>query len=316
LRILVLGAGATGGYFGGRLAQAGIDVTFLVRPRRAAQLAGNGLVIHSPRGDATIAAPKIIEARESTAPFDLILLSCKAYDLADAIESIAAHVGTTTAILPVLNGMRHLEQLDARFGRDSVLAGQCVIAATLADDGAIVHLNQMHSLTFGERDGGLSDRVRAIGAAMAKANFESHPSEQATQEMWEKWVVLATLAACTCLMRASIGDILAAPAGRSVISGIFDECCAIGAANGHAPRATFLARALATLTQEGSTLTASMLRDLERGARIEADHIVGDLLERSGKNASPAAPPALLQVAYCHLKAYEARQARAAQPPV
>jgi 2-dehydropantoate 2-reductase len=315
LRILVLGAGATGGYFGGRLAQTGADVTFLVRPRRAAQLAANGLVIRSPKGEATVAAPKTLEAGQSAAPFELVLLSCKAYDLADAIESIAAHVGAATAILPVLNGMRHLELLDARFGRERVLAGQCVIAATLADDGAIVHLNQMHSLTFGERDGGLSERVRAIGAAMAKANFESHPSEQATQEMWEKWVVLATLAACTCLMRGSIGDILAAPAGRNVIGGIFDECCGIGAANGHAPRAEFLLRARATLTQEGSALTASMLRDIERGARIEADQIIGDLLERSGKNASPAAPPSLLQVAYCHLKAYEGRQARTANVP-
>src|ERR1041385_2487183 len=221
MRILVVGAGATGGYFGGRLAEAGRDVTFLVRPRRAAQLAADGLVIRSPHGDATLPAPRTVLAEKISAPFDLILLSCKAYDLDGAIDAFAPAMGPATVILPLLNGMRHLDVLDARFGRERVLAGQCIIAATLDERGAIVHMNDNHSLTFGERDGGTSERVRAIAAAMSGARFELRLSDAAVQEMWEKWVVLATLAGSTCLMRAAIGDIVAAPAGEDVITAIF-----------------------------------------------------------------------------------------------
>ncbi len=314
MRILVLGAGATGGYFGGRLAEAGCEVTFLVRARRAAQLAANALVIKSTHGDFTLSSPRTVLSGEIAGPFDLILLSCKAYDLDSAIDAIAPAVGPGSAILPVLNGMRHLDVLDARFGRQCVLGGQCIIAATLDERGAIVHLNDAHSLTFGERDGGLSDRVRAIAEAMSGARFDARPSERATQEMWEKWTALATLAASTCLMRAAIGDILAAAAGESVISGLLAECAAIAEANGHAPRDAFIDKMRATLLQHGSTLTASMLRDVERNGPTEADHIIGDLLARRPKAVGSDSDPSLLRLAYTHLKAYEARRARSAIP--
>jgi len=309
MRILVVGAGATGGYFGGRLAEAGRDVTFLVRPKRAAQLAANGLVIRSGKGDANVPSPRTILAESIAEPFDLILLGCKAYDLDGAIAAFAPAVGPATAILPVLNGMRHLEVLDARFGRARVLAGQCIIAATLDERGAIIHMNENHSLTFGERDKGLSERVQAIAAVMAGARFEPRASDNAMQDMWEKWVVLATLAGSTCLMRAAVGDIVAAPAGSDVVARMLEDCVAIASANGHAPRADLIGRAVATLSAPGSTLTASMLRDVERGAAIEADHIIGDLLAR-GAVVDRALVPSLLQVAYAHLKAYEARRTR------
>lgn len=314
MRILVVGAGATGGYFGGRLAEAGRDVTFLVRARRAAQLAANALVIKSMHGDFTLPSPQLVLSENIAGPFDLILLSCKAYDLDSAIDAIAPAVGPGSAILPVLNGMRHLDVLDARFGRERVLGGQCIIAATLDERGAIVHLNDAHSLTFGERDGGLSDRVRAIAEAMSGACFDARASEQATQEMWEKWTALATLAASTCLMRAAIGDILAAPAGERVISGLLAECAAIAKANGHAPRAAFIDRMRATLLQHGSTLTASMLRDVERNGPTEADHIIGDLLARRPNAVGSDSTPSLLELAYSHLKAYDARRARSPAP--
>lgn len=312
MRILIVGAGATGGYFGGRLAEVGRDVTFLVRAKRAGQLAADGLVIRSMHGDVTLPSPATVLSENIAAPFDLIVLSCKAYDLDGAIEAIAPAVGRQTAILPVLNGMRHLDALDARFGRERVLGGQCIIAATLDERGAIVHLNDAHSLTFGERDGGMSERVRAIAQEMAGARFDARPSEQATQEMWEKWTALATLAASTCLMRAAIGDILAAPAGESVISGLLAECAAIAQANGHAPRAAFIERMRATLLQQGSTLTASMLRDVERNGPTEADHILGDLLARRPQTPLSTGQPTPLQVAYAHLKSYEARRRREA----
>jgi 2-dehydropantoate 2-reductase len=312
MRILVVGAGAIGGYFGGRLIEAGRDITFLVRPRRAAELAASGLVIKSAAGNLTVPSPPTVLADALDTPFDLILLSCKAYDLDSAIAAFAPAVGSQTAILPLLNGMRHLDVLDARFGRERVLGGQCYIAATLDQDRAIVHLNNDHELSFGECDGGRSARIDAISGEMAGALFKPRASEQILQEMWEKWVFLATLAGGTCLMRAAIGDIVAAPGGRDFMLALLEECRAVAQANRHAPREAFVERYRAALTAEGSALTASMLRDIERGAPIEGDHIVGDLIRRGGDSGARLGEVSLLGVAYVHLKAYEARQHRTA----
>ena len=310
MRILVVGAGATGGYFGGRLAQRGRDVTFLVRERRAEHLARYGLSITSPAGDFVLSTPKTVTADRLVGAYDLVLLSCKAYDLAGAVDAFAPAVGEHTSILPLLNGMRHLDVLDAHFGSARVLGGLCLIAATLDADGRIVHLNDTHALTFGERAGGTSPRVASIAAQMKDATFVARASEAIVQDMWEKWMFLATLAASTCLMRAALGDILAVPGGERVIRGIFAECQEIAAHNGHRPRGAFLTHAESTLTTAGSTLTASMLRDIERGGSIEADQIVGDLLaRRSARAATPGVMP-LLETAYAALKAYETRAMR------
>jgi 2-dehydropantoate 2-reductase len=306
LRILVLGAGATGGYFGGRLLQAGRDVTFLVRPSRAAELSASGLVIRSPYGNVTLADPPTITDKKIAGPFDLILLSCKAYDLDSAIAAIVPAVGSDTMILPLLNGMHHLDMLDHRFGRANVLGGLCVIAATLDDERAIVHLNDLHSLSFGERDGGLTDRIQRIAAVLCDAGFEARPSEHIVQDLWEKWVFLATLAGITCLMRASIGTVLASTGGPGMIGDLFDECCKVAVAAGHVPRPAFIERSQAMLMNPDSTLTASMLRDMEAGFRIEADHIVGDLLHRMNGGENADLP--LLRLAYTHMKAYETRR--------
>lgn len=307
MRVLVVGAGAIGGYFGGRLLEAGRDITFLVRPGRAAQLARDGLVIRSPQGDAHLPAPYVL-AENLDAPFDLILLSCKAYGLDRAMENIAPAVGPGTAILPLLNGMRHLDALDARFGSERVLGGLCAISATLDPAGTVVHLGDMHSLAFGERGGVLSGRVEATAALMRGARFEARASEGILLDMWEKWVFLATLAGITCLMRASIGDIVAAEGGDLALA-LLEECRATAETEGYAPRAAFMARTQAMLTQAGSPVTASMLRDIERGGPIEADHVLGDLLRRDARLSGSAR---VLRTAYLHLKAYEARRSRAA----
>jgi 2-dehydropantoate 2-reductase len=313
MRTLVVGAGAIGGYFGGRLLEANRDVTFLVRPGRAAELAAEGLRIKSRLGDVTLSAPPAILAEDlakTPAPFDLVLLSVKAYGLEGSMASFAPAVGPETVILPLLNGMRHLEILGERFGQSRVLGGECVIAATLNEKHEIVHLNESHSLSFGERDGTMSERVKAIGNLMAGARFDAHASATILLDMWEKWVFLATLAGCTCLMRASIGDISAAPGGADLVLRLLDECRAVAAAEGYPPREAFLDRIRPMLTATGSPLTASMLRDIENGAPIEADHIVGDLLRR-GRSRLPEGGLAVLPIVYTHLKAYEARRAAA-----
>ena len=302
MRILVVGAGAIGGYFGGRMLQAGQDVTFLVRPKRAAELAGAGLVIKSPHGDVTLKNPPTVQADKLTEKFDAVLLSCKAFDLEDAIHSFAPAVGPDTAIIPLLNGIRHLDVLEKRFGAACVLGGQCAIAVTLNEKREVAQLAPLQTLSFGERDGTMSNRVNAIAQAMSSGNFGSRATDNILQEMWEKWVFLATIAASTSLMRTSIGNILASPGGREFILGTLDECSAVATAEGHAPRPPALERAHGMLLLEGSPATASMFRDIKAGAPVEADHVIGDLIARGD---AAKVPTPRLRTAYTHLKAYE-----------
>jgi 2-dehydropantoate 2-reductase len=203
MRILVVGAGALGGYFGGRLKEAGRNVTFLVRPHRAELLAKTGLVVRSPKGDIKIAAPPTVLAENLSPPFDLILLSCKAYDLQGAMDSFAPALGANTAILPLLNGMKHMDSLAARFGASAVLGGQCIISATLDGEGRILHLNDLHFLSFAEQNGAKSPRVVAIAAAFSGAKLDSQLSTAILQEMWEKWAFVAAAAGICCLMRGA-----------------------------------------------------------------------------------------------------------------
>jgi 2-dehydropantoate 2-reductase len=309
MRILVVGAGAVGGYFGGRLLQAGRDVTFLVRPRRAELLAKKGLTIRSRLGDFHRSSPPAVKREALAEPFDLVLLSCKAYDLDGAMDSFASAVGKATAILPLLNGMRHLDALADRFGPNFVLGGQCVISATLGDDGTITHLNDLHALSFGELDGSRSPRIEAIASALIGAGFDARLSDEIRQEMWEKWVFIASAAGITCLMRAAVGDYITAGAS-DLAQGLLQECAAIASAQGYPPREPALERARAALTAAGSPLKASMLRDIEGGMAVEGDQILGDLLRRAAK---PDQSP-LLRIATLNVKAYEAQQTRAAAP--
>src|ERR1700727_1325893 len=272
MRILVVGAGAVGGYFGGRLLQAGRDVTFLVRARRAAELAKHGLIIRSPVGDFHRPSPPTVLQEDLAQPFDLVVLSCKAYDLEGAIRSFARAVGPATAILPRLNGMRHIDRLVERFGPERVLGGQCAISTTLDADGGVVHLNDWHALSFGELDGSRSPRIETIAAALLDAGFDARLADNIRQEMWEKWVFIATGAGITCLMRASVGDCVAAGAADLALQ-LLDECASTAAAQGFPLRESALARGRTALTAAGSPLKASMLRDIEGGKPGEGDQV-------------------------------------------
>jgi 2-dehydropantoate 2-reductase len=234
------------------------------------------------------------------------LLSCKAYDLESAICAFTPAMGAETTVLPVLNGISHLDALDRHFTPGRVLGGRCLIAATVNAAGEIVHLNDVHEISFGERDapasGSIAARITDIDREFQSARCEHRASATMLHDMWEKWVFLATLAAATCLCRASIGDICQSPGGREIILKMFEEARALSTAAGFAPREAFLDRSLGMLTKAESPLTASMLRDMESGARIEADHIIGDLIARGD------AP--LLSLAYTVLKSYEFRRVR------
>ena len=309
MKLLILGAGAVGGYFGGRLAQAGADVTFLVRPQRAQKLARSGLVIKSPLGDAQMMVKTVLQD-EVRPDYDLVILSCKAYDLDASIAAIGGAMGPDTLVLPLLNGMAQLARLDEAYGSARVLGGTCYIASTMDADGSIRHLGKFQGITCGGRPGNLAQAKAALedlAQAYARVSVECKVSADIEQDMWEKFVLLASLAAMTCLMRASVGEILAAADGEALLRAALSACVATAAAAGHAPRAESLQRTEAMLFARGSAFTASMLRDLEAGGRVEADHIVGDMLRRARAAGVEAR---LLEVAYCHLQAYEARRQR------
>ena len=303
MRILVVGAGSTGGYFGGRLAQAGRDVTFLVRAARAARLREQGLQIISPHGDFTV-APKLVTADALGGAYDLVLLSVKAYALEAAMADMAQAVGPETMILPVLNGMLHVDELIERFGRRAVLGGLCRVSTTLDDQGRIVQMSKMQDLVYGELDGVATPRIGALDAALQGAGFNAQLSAQVELEMWEKWTMLASLAGITCLMRGTIGEIEATPGGAAVALRFVDEVSNVVRAVGQPPRAAHLETVRAMMTQKGAPTTASMYRDLVQGAAVEADQILGDLLSR-GARAGIDTP--LLAAAYAQLSVYQNR---------
>lgn len=308
VRVLVLGAGAIGGYYGGRLLAAGRDVTFLVRPARQVELATIGLQIRSQKGEVDLPNPPVVTAAGVVGPYELILLACKGYDLVGALDAIAPAVGDNTLILPLLNGMRHVDVLVERFGRRKVLGGHCMISATLDPAGRVLHLPGLGArdlLGFGELDGGITPRVEAVNDELAGAGFQLRASEDELQEMWEKWVGLAVGAGMTCLMRGAMGDVVEA-GGADLTLTLLAETLAIAAASGHAPRREFVADMEPRYTEQGSHLTSSLLRDLEHGKRVETDEILGDLLRRAPEPQARS----LLRIAYVHLKTYEARRAR------
>ncbi|AEU34820.1 ketopantoate reductase family protein [Granulicella mallensis] len=302
MRILIVGAGAVGGYFGARLAAAGRDVTFLVRAGRAEQLRRTGLIVKSPQGDLSI-QPKLLLAAEIVEPFDLIVLSTKAYSLDAAIQDFAPAVSPQTMILPLLNGMRHFDILVARFGESAVLGGSTRIVSDLSPEGHVLQFGPWHDMVFGERDKSVTPGIEALGATLQGCGFPTMLSPDILAALWMKWTMLSSLAGTTCLLRGTIGEIEAATGGVETVRAIIAESAAISAANGYPQKPDFLEQHTARMTEPGSALTASMFRDLQKGAPVEADHILGDFLAR-GRAHGVAAP--LLEAAYVQLSIYSA----------
>lgn len=302
MRILVLGAGALGSYFGGRALERGLDVTFLVRPRRAAQLARDGLRVESPLGD--IARPVTTTDRAGSG-HDVVLLSCKAYDLDTAIEAIRPAVEAGAAVLPILNGLVHIDALNAAFGRERVWGGLAKCAATLTPEGVVKHLGDWRWLTFGEQDGRMDGRAAALAEALGKTRgLEAEAVPDIQRRMWEKLVHLGTVAAGTVLMRASVGEIIRA-GGRDFLLTLLERNAAIAAAAGHPMTPAFMATYRALFSDAASTYTASMLRDLEAGGRTEAEHILAPLVDAARR---AGVPEEIHAHALLHARAYDQRR--------
>lgn len=305
-RILVLGAGGVGGYFGGRLAEAGADVTFLVRPRRAEQIARDGLRIESPAGDATLRVRTVLST-DLRPGYDVVLLTCKAYDLDSAMDAIAPAVDGGCAILPLLNGIVHLDRLYARFGRDAVLGGSCGIDATLLPNGVVLHGGGLQRVVFGERDRSKTPRVQALAGVFARTSLEWELADDVVLRMWEKVVFLSVLAAVTCLFRGNVREIMSAPGGREAAERTLATTIEVATREGYPPSPASVAFARDRLLDPAGHWSASMMRDMEAGRPVEADHIVGWMLARA--RAHGVADEGVLGLAYTHLKTYERRRA-------
>lgn len=305
MRILVLGAGAIGGYFGGRLVEAGADVTFLVREKRKALLQSRGLRIESSFGN--FESPvKAITTDEIRDTFDIVFLTCKSYDLSSAMDAIERSIGENTAILPLLNGVAHIDVLNMRFGCRCVLGGLAKIAVNLTPDGVIKHLNTWNYITFGEQDGSMSPRVVGLKDVFDKTSVVAVAVPDIKHKMWEKVVHLATVAGMTCLMRASIGEIARTPDGSALLIELLERNAAIAEREGFGVSEEFLGEYRELFRNTQSTYTASMLRDLEKGTMIEADHIIGFVLEKARAHEMDDSMHRLI---FTHLKAYEQRRA-------
>jgi len=305
MKILILGAGGVGGYFGGRIAESGSDVTFLVRAKRREQLRRDGLRITSPIGDARLAV-KTTTSSEVRPDFDIIFLACKAYDLESAIEAIAPAMGEGTTLLPLLNGMSHFDRLDARFGRPAVLGGTCTLQVSLGDDGVIRHAGPFQRIVFGERDSAQADATAFLSSAFSASKASWGHSDDIEQDLWEKIVFLSALAGTTCLFRANMVEIASTDAGREALKRAVDANVAVAVKEGRTPRAAAMTMMRSVFAGQSGPLTSSMLRDLERGHAVESDHIVGWMLDRARAHG---VDDEVLSLAYVHLKAYEARRA-------
>jgi 2-dehydropantoate 2-reductase len=305
VKILVLGAGGIGGYFGGRIADAGIDVTFLVRRRRREQLARDGLIIRSPRGDLRLPVNALL-AEQLRPDYDFVLFTCKAYDLGSAMDAVAPAMQGRCALIPLLNGISHLQTLDGRFGRPQIMGGVAQIAVTLDAQGVIHHGDPLQRLVFGERDGSISPRAKALAQALGRTSIDWTLSTAIEQDLWEKIVFLSALAATTCLFRGNVGEINGAPGGPEAMERALATNVEIATREGHAPRPAAIEFARKRLMDPSGTWQASMLRDLEAGARVEADHIIGWML---AKARAHGLDDTILSLAYTHLKTYERRKA-------
>lgn len=305
MRILVVGAGAVGGYFGGRLAEVGADIAFAVRPERLAEYERTGLSIVSPLGDVAL-SPKFVAVPDVPFVADIVVLACKAHGLMEAAEVATRAMDPRSRILPLLNGVDHLDTLNALFGRDRVLGGLAHIGATIGAKGEVHHLNTLNIIRFGTQDGKQDDACCQLEAAFTGTPVASGQSAVILQEMWDKFVFVATLAGVTCLMRASVGVIASAQGGGGFISAMLDEATAIATAEGHAPDAEQLSTYRTQLLDPASRSTSSMLRDTLRGARTEADHILASMTRRATRHGLSVPT---LSTAWLHLQAYEAQRA-------
>ncbi len=282
MKVLIIGAGAVGGYFGGRMAETGIDVTFLVRQKRKELLEKNGLIIKSPRGNFST-NPKLVVSEKLEHVFDVILFTNKAYDL-DAVLQIDLPVNEDTIIIPLLNGYVHLKKLKAKFPNAKLFGGIAHIFSTLSGEGEIHHFNDIHSLTFGHLSDADEKQGRKFFEACSSVNFSLKYSSNIVVDLWHKWILITTVAGATTLFDANIGEIASTEHGRSFIIDLHDECINIAKSEKVELNEKDLEEQKIFLVDKSSTWNSSMRRDMLNHAKIENEHIFLELIKIADQN--------------------------------
>ncbi len=291
MRIVFVGAGAVGGYFGGRMAQAGLDVSFLLRRESASQIRKSGLCIISPNGDFAWPHPGVIEASSRTPAPDVVFIACKAEHVSQAAELAKPLVRAKTVVIPLQNGVDAPGALADVLGRDCVVGGLSRIFAERVAPGRIVHMGlATPSITCGERAGGLSERVGAIVGRLASVpGMAIDQSEDIWSEMWKKLVMVCSLGAVGAAARAPLGVLLGVPEARALLESCANEIAAVARVSGAAISGTYAEEQIARYVNLPPDTTASMHRDLERGEESELDEQLGAVC-RYGRKAGVATP--------------------------
>ncbi len=301
MKILVVGAGAIGGYFGGRLSEKGEDVTFLVREKRKNQLEKTGLKVKSVHGDFAI-HPKLLLAGERDEKFDVIMVSTKSYQLQSAIEDVRQHLADGGMILPLLNGISHLNELIEAFDEDVVIGGLCFIESTLDERGTIVHTSPVHQLVYGERTGERTSRIERLKSAFENSKADFVLSDHITQDMWHKYLFITVMSGITSLMESPIGPIRNLASGQQSISQLINEVSLV-MKNINAPIKDNIEEIqLNRIKEMNEGMKSSMQRDMEKGMPTEAEHLQGYLLEKAREHHL-AVP--ILETIYTKLTLYE-----------
>ena len=282
MKILVLGAGAVGGYFGGRMAEAGMDVTFLVREKRQKKLEKSGLKIRSPKGD-FVTSPNLVTINNVDSIYDVILFTNKAYDLDEILQS-PFPVKDGSIIIPLLNGYAHMEQLRNKFPNARLFGGIAHIFSTLNDEGEIHHFNDIHSLTFGHLNNADETDGRRFFDSCSSANFSIKYSDDIIVDLWHKWVLITTVAGATTLFNATIGEIASTEHGIAFITDLHDECVTIAKSEKIKVNDDDLAQQRRFLSDKKSTWSSSMRRDMVNKSKIECAHIFLELINIADKN--------------------------------
>ncbi|MGN6408959.1 MAG: ketopantoate reductase family protein [Curtobacterium sp.] len=302
MRVLVVGAGAVGGYFGALLADTGADVSFLVRPQRRDALVQHGLRLQRAAEPARSLAVRAVTKGELSGSWDLVLLAVKGTALEGAVADIAPAVRAGTLVLPLLNGVGHVTRLREGFG-NRVLGGVAVVATTQDEDGTIRQLVPGGSITFGALDGVRSTEIDAVAALFDRAAFTNTVSDTIEKDMWEKWLFMAAGGAATVLLGGPVGAIVSVPDGLTTVEAVLSEGLAVLEAAGHPARDAAVASTSSVLTATDSPFTTSMYRDFAAGRSTEVETILGDLVDLA---ADLGVPAPLLTAAAVRLRVHEA----------
>ena len=287
MRILVVGAGAVGGWFGGRLAAAGFDVWFLARGAQAEALRRRGLRLHGPEGETHIPEPQLVGETMPEGGFDILLVAVKMYDLEAVVPGLAALAAPRAAVIPLQNGVEAPTLLARRLDPAMVCGGLAKIGAVLERPGVVTRVGSMAELLFGERDGRPSPRLEAFAAACREAGFTAACVADIEVRMWEKFVFLAPFAAATARRRAPIGAVRADPAAWRDLLAMTEEATAVGRAQGVGLPPDLPARTAAFLRGLPAAMRSSLLHDLEAGRRLELDWLTGAVLRLGARSGVP-----------------------------